>query len=287
MIYILLGLTFVVFLLFFFLVYVPIKSGVQKKTTQAKDKVTKQLEEMFIFISVDHLYIIKFLNAILTGFVVFVVTFNAKPPFPYIAGAVMGLVGFFGPEIMLFYSIKKRREKFAEQLVDGLILLANGLRAGFSLQQSIEMLIQEMPPPISQEFELTMREYRVGMELDQALTNIVERTKDPDLDLAVTAIHITKQVGGNLSEIFVRIVEMVRERKLHQGKAEALTAQGKMQATVVGLLPYVFAFFLAKINPELMSLMWTTWQGLACLVVVIILDTVGYFWVLKIANVEF
>jgi tight adherence protein B len=103
----------------------------------------------------------------------------------------------------------------------------------------------------------------------------------------VTAIQITRQLGGNLAEVFDRIVAMVRERKVLAGKAEALTSEGKMQATVVGLLPYGFMFAMIKVNPDLMQLMWTTIPGFLCLVAVIVLDIVGYLWVRKLATVEY
>jgi len=196
-------------------------------------------------------------------------------------------MAYWGPEIYIIFLRRRRRAEFGEQLVDGLVLMANGLHSGFTLQQAIDMLIEEMPAPISQEFDLIRREYRVGVELDEALKNCVKRTKDEDLALVVTAIQITRQLGGNLAEVFGRIVAMVRERKVLKGKADALTSEGKMQAIVVGLLPYGFMFAMTKVNPDLMQLMWTTLPGIICLVGVVLLDAIGYLWVLKIANVEY
>ncbi|MCB1102130.1 MAG: type II secretion system F family protein, partial [Kiritimatiellae bacterium] len=182
---------------------------------------------------------------------------------------------------------RRRRKQFSEQFIDGLVMLSNGLRAGFTLQQAMELLVDEMPAPLSQEFELILREYRLGVEIDQALQNAVTRTKDEDLDLAVSAIVITRRMGGNLAEIFERIVNMVRDRKLLGGKAAALTAQGKIQALVVGALPYGFGFILFQINPDMLRLMWTTIPGFIGLVIVVILDLIGYLWVKKIADVKY
>jgi len=140
---------------------------------------------------------------------------------------------------------------------------------------------------MSQEFELVRRQYKVGVDLDVALRNCVVRTKDEDLDLVVTAVQITRQLGGNLAEVFDRIVAMVRDRKILHGKADALTSEGKMQAMVVGLLPYGFLFAMIKVNPDLMRLMWTTLPGIGCLILTLILDVVGYLWVRKLASVEY
>jgi len=166
-------------------------------------------------------------------------------------------------------------------------MMSNGLRSGFTLQQAIDMVIEEMPAPLSQEFDLVRREYKVGVDLDVALKNCVVRTKDEDLGLVVTAIQITRQLGGNLAEVFDKIVKMVRERKILHGKAEALTSEGKMQAMVVGVLPYGFLFAMIKVNPDLMRLMWTTFPGIIALAFVIILDVVGYLWVRKVASIEY
>ena len=259
----------------------------QRNVFRQKAHVARELEEMFIFISVDGLQKIKWILALVVAGIGLVLAWEAKPPAPILAAVLLGAVAYWGPEIFIIFLRHRRRAAFSEQLVDGLVLMANGLRSGFTLQQSVDMLIEEMPAPLSQEFELVRREYRVGVDLDVALRNCVSRTKDEDLDLVVTAIQITRQLGGNLAEVFDRIVAMVRDRKILAGKADALTSEGKLQAVVVGLLPYGFLFAMIKVNPELMRLMWTTLPGFIALLLVIILDVVGYLWVRKVANVEY
>jgi len=271
----------------FYYLYQPVQAALQRNVFRQKAHVARELEEMFIFISVDGLQKIKWSLAMVVAGIGFLLAWDATPPAPLIAAAALGAMAYWGPEIFIIFLRKRRRADFGEQLVDGLVLMANGLRSGFTLQQAIDMLIEEMPAPISQEFELVRREYRVGVDLDIALKNCVARTKDEDLELVVTAIQITRQLGGNLAEVFSRIVAMVRERKILKGKADALTSEGKMQAVVVGLLPYGFMFAMIKVNPDLMRLMWTTFPGIVCLVAVILLDVLGYLWVRKIANVEY
>lgn len=268
-------------------VYQRIGGAMERSIFRQKEHVSRELEEMFIFISVESLQKIKWTLALGLAFIGFIITWEAKPPISLIVAAAISPLGYWAPEISIFFLRRKRRESFSEQLVDGLVLMSNGLRSGFTLPQAIDMLIEEMPAPISQEFELVRRECRVGVELDQALRNCVTRTKDADLDLVVTAIQITRQLGGNLAEVFDRIVAMVRERKILVGKADALTSEGKLQAMVVGLLPYVFGFFMFKINPDLMRLMWTTWPGFGALALVVLLDVFGYLWVRKVASIEF
>ncbi len=271
----------------FFFVFQPAQDAMKRNVFRQKEHVARELEEMFIFLSVDGLQKLKWSLAVVMAGVGLIFAWDAKPPAPILVAVALGAVAYWGPEIFIIYLRRKRRAAFSEQLVDGLVLMSNGMRSGFTLQQAIDMLIEEMPAPLSQEFELIRREYKVGVDLDVALRNCVKRTNDQDLDLVVTAIQITRQLGGNLAEVFDRIVAMVRERKILAGKADALTSEGKMQATVVGLLPYGFMFAMIKVNPELMRLMWTTLPGFACLVMVIGLDVVGYLWVRKLATVEY
>jgi len=271
----------------FYLVYVPMKAGLDEAAERQKQEVAKKLDEMFIFIPLEQLGLIKFVSALVVGGILFLLCYNMASPGPYVCAGLGALLGFYSPEMFIAWLKKRRRKQFAEQLVDGLVLMANGLRAGFSLQQAVEMLVEEMKPPISQEFELVLSEFKMGVDLEKALQNCVKRTKDADLELAVIAMSITRQLGGNIAEIFDRIVSMVRSRKILEGKVEALTAQGRLQAMVVGLLPYVFGFMLTKIQPELVSLLWTTVPGFVCLGLVVVLDAVGYMWVLKVSKVKY
>jgi tight adherence protein B len=270
-----------------FAAYGPLQTLVKRSGFREKEQVARRLEEMFIFISVESLHKVKWAVSFGCGLIGLLLSWEATPPVPFVVALIVALIGYFLPELVIVIMRVKRRRAFSEQLVDGLVMMANGMRAGFTLQQAIDMLIEEMPAPISQEFELIRREYRVGVDLDVALQNCVTRTKDADLDLAVSAIQITRQLGGNLAEVFERIVFMVRERKVLGGKADSLTAQGRLQALIVGLLPYVFGFFVWKVNPELMRTMWTTFYGFLALVLVVIMDVVGYIWVRKIAAVKY
>jgi tight adherence protein B len=287
MLYVILLISFVAVLCAFQMIYVPAREGIKRANEAAERSVSKDLDAMFVFIPVEHLPMVKIGTMCVAGLVMFALTFNMQPPAPMISAAFFGVLGYFAPEFIIKRMAKRRLEKFGEQLTDGLVMLSNGLRAGFTLQQAIQLLVEESKPPLSQEFSLVLRQYNLGMDMDEALQRCVQRTKDEDLALAVTAISITREIGGNLAEIFDRIVGMIRERKLLDGKVKALTSQGKMQAMVVACIPYVLALAVVKINPEMMKLMWTTFPGFLALGLVVILDTIGYLWVLKLTKVEY
>lgn len=265
----------------------PIRNTLQRNVFRQREHVSRELEQMFILVSVEGLQKIKWgLALALAGLALFL-TWEATPPGPLLAAILAAVVAYWIPELAILVLRHRRRKAFSNQLVDGLVLMANGLRSGFVLPQAIQMLVEEMPAPISQEFRLVQEELRLGVDLDQALENCVTRTQDQDLALVVTAIKITRQLGGNLPEVFDRIVAMVRDRKVIQGKAEALTAEGRLQALVVGLLPVVFAFLLIKLNPEMMELMWKTLPGFLALLLALVLDVVGYLWVRKLSQIKY
>jgi tight adherence protein B len=287
MLYIILLLVFAAVGFIIFFISGPIQEAMRRNVFRQKEHVARELEQMFIFISVDRLQTLKWTIAVVLAGIGLIFAWDSTPPGPEVFAGVLGLIGYWVPEIYIIFLRRRRRAAFSEQLVDGLVMMSNGMRSGFTLQQAIDMLIEEMPAPLSQEFDLIRREYRVGVDLDVALKNCVERTRDEDLALVVTAIQITRQLGGNLAEVFDKIVGMVRERKILHGKADALTSEGKMQAAVVGLLPYGFLFAMIKVNPDLMRLMWTTFPGIIALIFIILLDVVGYFWVRKVASIEY
>jgi tight adherence protein B len=278
---------FVSMIVVFVVIWGPLQEQIEASQNRSRSEMTQRLDEMFVFIPVEYLGTLRAGCAVLFGIAGFLLGFRASQPGPFVISAIAALFGFFFPQLMVYKMVKARRKKFAEQLVDGLVLLSNGLRAGLTMQQALEILVEDCPAPLSQEFDLVLREYRVGVELDLALTNCAKRTQDQDLELATTAVSVTRRLGGNLAEIFDRLVTMIKARKMLEGKVEALTAQGKMQAVIVALMPYLFGLLSFKINPELMGLMYTTLPGLVALGVVIILDVSGYLWVLKITDVKY
>jgi len=190
------------------------------------------------------------------------------------------------PRFMLWYLKKRRDDLFAAQLVDSLTTMANALRAGNSLIQALDIVVREMPPPISQEFGLVIREQRIGVSLDESLDRLAGRMKSQDLDLTVNAIKIARQVGGNLAEVFEIIAATVRERFRLEGQIKAFTAQGRMQGIVVGLLPIGLGAALYAIDPKMMAPMFETWQGWVLLGGIAVLEVIGGLIIKKIVTID-
>ncbi len=193
---------------------------------------------------------------------------------------------FFGPNIILWWLKKRRAFKFVVQLVDCLDNMSNSMKAGFSLPQAFEQIVKEMPSPISQEFMILTREMRLGLPMDDALKNMLKRMPGEDLDLVVTAIMISRELGGNLTEVFESISITIRERWRIEGKIKALTSQGKMQGLVVSLIPAAMAAVLNLINPEFIRPLFTTGIGWCLIALIVVMELLGYYVIKKIVTIE-
>ncbi len=158
------------------------------------------------------------------------------------------IFGFFVPKFYVKRRQKSRLKAFNNQLGDTITLMANGLRAGYSLLQSMESVGEEMPDPIATEFRRVVREVGLGVANDRAFSNLLRRMPSDDLDLMVTAINVQQEVGGNLAEILEIIGFVIRERVRIKGEIQVLTSQGQLSGWVITLLPIVLGLLLYAMN---------------------------------------
>jgi tight adherence protein B len=194
--------------------------------------------------------------------------------------------GGFIPRFWLKSAQKRKRIQFNNQLADSLLILANSLRAGFSLLQAMEMVSQEMPNPISGEFKLTLREMTYGTSTEIALVHLGERVGSDDLDLLVTAVLIQRQVGGNLAEVLMNIHTTIQDRLRIQQEIKTLTAQGRMSGYIIGGLPFGIAAVLSFLNPGYLKLFITEPIGWIMIGVGVFSQIVGFIIIRNIINVE-
>lgn len=199
----------------------------------------------------------------------------------------LAAIGAFLP--IIFIKIKKgnRIKAFEAQLGDTLIMMCNGLKSGFSFQQTMENVANDMPAPIGIEFGRVCNEIRYGATLEEALNNMTERVKSPDLMLVVSAVLIQRTTGGNLSEILSTISNTIRDRIKIKGEINSITAQGRMSGLIIGALPVVIAAILMVINPDYMSTFFTTTAGNIMLVVSVIMEILGFLAIRKVVTIEY
>ncbi len=245
-------------------------------TSQANVK----LRELFLFIDPSRLYALNFVLLVFGGCVVWVVTGSFVLVLPVVF--VLSLI----PRFVLQHMRQSRLDKFEQQLPDALLMLASGMRAGASLTMSTQQLVRESEAPIAQEFELMLREQRLGVALDTALENLLARVPLQSLSLVVAAMRIANETGGGLAEALDRAAQTLRSKMAMEGKIKALTAQGKMQAWVVGMLPISLIYVLSKMEPEAMEKLWTTPIGYGTLAAIAILEFFGIVLIRKIVAVD-
>ena len=173
----------------------------------------------------------------------------------------MGAVGLLVPRILLSYYMKKRKNTFEAQFVQGLEFLSSSVRAGLSLVQALESLVENTMPPLSQEFDLLLREYRIGIPLNEAMQNLSRRVSSDELNLMVYSVIITRELGGDISEIFEHLADVIRERHRVMERIETLTAQGRLQAMVCGAIPFLLYGLLFMWQPEFIKPLFETKVG--------------------------
>lgn len=194
--------------------------------------------------------------------------------------------GYRLPRVVVQWMWQRRIERFEDQLLDALAFMSNGLKSGLSLLQSMDMVREELPNPIAEEFALTLNQQRLGVPLEDALVGLEKRIGTEDVQIIVTSINILRQSGGNLAETFDTVAHTIRERKKVSGKVKSLTAQGVAQGVIIVMMPFVLAFALWLIDPVLISRLWTTALGWALIFFMLTLQIIGGMLIRKIVRVE-
>ena len=250
----------------------------QKQTLQAQ--AAGSLSEMFIFVDPTKLFYMNMLALVFVPAALYVLTEN---PVLALGAVVLSIVG---PKLLVAWLKKRRERRFEEQLPDALLMIAGTLRAGASLNVAMESMVSESKPPVSQEFELMLREQRLGVDLDTALQNMEKRMPLQDFIMVVAGMRISREVGGNLADTLEGIADTLRRKLTMEGKIQALTAQGRMQGTVMTCLPLFLMVILRWMEPQAMEPLFTTWYGWIVLAVIVVAEIVGYFFIRKIVNID-
>ncbi|MEZ4522231.1 MAG: type II secretion system F family protein [Thermomicrobiales bacterium] len=202
-----------------------------------------------------------------------------------VLGVVTAGIGWMVPHFYLKLRASRRQNAFNAQLGDTISLMANSLRAGYSLLQTMDLVGKESPPPISDEFRRVVREVGLGISPQQALDNLYRRVPSEDLDLLITAIKIQSEVGGNLGEILDVIGETIRERVRIKGEIRTLTAQQTISAYVLSGLPLVLGAGLFVMNPSYMAGMFV-WPWVCMPIAAGFLMIVGFLVMRKIVSIK-
>ena len=238
------------------------------------------LEDMFIFVDPTRLFYFQMGALVLVPLVLWFMFENIV----VVVGAAVAIT--LAPKFVVNHLKKSRLRQFELQLPDSLLMVSGSMRAGASLTVAMESMIKEQKPPLSQEFELMLREQRLGVDFDTAMKHMEERLPMQDFILVVAALRISREIGGNLAEILETLAETLRRKQQMEGKINSLTAQGKMQGLIMTLLPIFLLVILAKMEPDSMAPMFNTLAGWATLAVIAVMEVIGYFAIQKIVTID-
>lgn len=196
------------------------------------------------------------------------------------------ILGILGPLGYLAFKASRRVSAFLAQLPDTLQLISGSLSAGYSLPQAIDAVVRQGTPPISDELRKALVEARLGAPIEDALEDVAERMSSKDFGWVVMAIRVQRQVGGNLAEVLSITAATLRERERLRRQVQVLSAEGRLSAYILFGLPVLFGLYLAAVRPEYLKPLFTDPLGVAMLVMMAILLTVGGFWLRKVVQVE-
>ncbi|MEM7820560.1 MAG: type II secretion system F family protein, partial [Candidatus Aenigmatarchaeota archaeon] len=173
----------------------------------------------------------------------------------------LAALGGFLPQLYVKNLQQRRLMALERQIPDALMLISASLRTGYSFLRAVQMVVDQMPPPISEEFARIVHDSNLGAPMEDALRHLVARVRSYNLELVVTAVLIQLETGGNLSEILENIAETIRERARIINEIRILTQEGKLSGILVGILPVAMGILLSIMNPSYMKPLVTTPMG--------------------------
>jgi tight adherence protein B len=239
-----------------------------------------RMREAFLFVDTTRLFALQHL-----------LTLFAAAAAWWIAGAWSAALGValaaaLLPRLALAWLRRRRIEAFRQQVPDALMLVAGGLRSGSGLMQALVQATGELAAPARHEFGLLLRQQRLGVSLDDALASFDRRMPIEESALFASALRIGSAAGGSMAATLESLADAMRRKLAIEGKIRALTAQGRLQAWVMGALPSLLAVVLFAVDPASMRALVTTWQGWAVCGTVAVLQAIGVLAIRRIVAID-
>lgn len=236
----------------------PMLTGLLQQTPMGK-KLQVELLRAGLLLRPSEFLIIALIVMVTAATIGFVVGAHV------IFGIIFAVVGAWAPFLFMRSKQGYRQRQLSGQIPDALDLLSSSLRSGHSFLRGMQVVVTQLNPPITEEFERVVDEVRLGMSVEAALGNLVARTGNYDLELIVSAVQTQLSVGGNLAEVLDNIAGMIRERVRLAGEISAATAEGRMSAIILGGMPFAMAFLVSAISPGYIQPMFESPFGLMLL----------------------
>lgn len=238
------------------------------------------MRELFLFADPSRLYALNLGFMLLAAVAAWLLTHSLG------VAVVVAVLLALMPRLIFKWLRNRRVENIEQQLPDALLMISGAAKAGLSLASAVRQVSAELAPPLSQEFQLMQQEQRLGVSLNDSLENLSHRVPVPSVNLMVSAMRIASETGGGLAETLERTATTLRSQHAMELKIRALTAQGKLQAWVVGLLPVFLLWVLTKMEPDAMALLWTTQIGWGVIAAVVIMEFFGIWIIRRIVAID-
>lgn len=207
--------------------------------------------------------------------------------FEHIIGLFVGAaVGVTIPRFMEKAKASSRRKKFSKQIPDAVMLITSCLKAGLSLNQSIDVLVEEMNEPISEEFSHVAKSLRIGVSLENAFVEMGKRLDLEELNFVCSAILIARETGGDLPKVLTKLVDTLRDRAKLKESIDTFTIQGRAQAFIMGVIPIGFVAMTIQQDPHHFDIMLKTDIGRILIVAAILLQIIAVFVIIKTSQVK-
>jgi tight adherence protein B len=247
---------------------------------QGVESQKTKLKEVFLGMDPQKLFILNVVSPTLVCLIGLGITRS-------LMGALIGLgVGFAIPAFIVKNMILGRKAKFNSQITDGLMILSSCLKGGLSLLQSIEALVEELPPPLSQEFGLILRENKMGIALEESFENLNKRMPSEELNLLTTAILVARETGGDITLLFGRLISTIRAKMKLNDSVKTLSLQGRIQGIVMSGLPIGFAVLVISFQPNYFDIMLSHPLGRALVIYAVISELIGMYLIRMFSKVN-
>lgn len=246
----------------------------------AGQRTESDLANLFVFVPASRLLL---LSVSLAGCMALLAGGLGWPAPAIVAISVLSMAM---PRLVVRWLRLRWRQKLAQQLPDALSAWAGLLRAGQSSQQALGQVAQRQAAPLGDELRLVLGQLRMGVPVEAAFAALRERGSVADLRLLSTLLATQRELGGNLAESLQRLADLLRGRLLMEARIASLTAQGRMQGVVVGVLPLLLLVVLYVMERDAMRVLHTTWQGWSALAAIAILEVLGFFLIRRIVKIE-
>ncbi len=257
----------------------------EEKTLNSKAEIKRLFDLMYTEVDDKKLLWTLLLISYGLGFVIFLL-FWPNIGFGFFVGVFAIFAGIKAPVMYIQSQYEKRCSKVTEQMVDGMTIMANGIKSGLGVAQSMERVVENMKGPLPQEFNLVLNKIRLNMTIEAALNEFADRVPRQDVQMFVMAVNILRETGGNLGETFETITMVVRERQKVEKKIEAMTAQGTMQGIIISAVPFLLLGLFQVMDPKFIEPLFKTTAGMLALLGVFVLVVIGGVVIKKVVTIK-